>query len=199
MPLPDLGTPLDSAEAPQQERRSRGALFEVIPRKPDRSADPFMFVYPLDDEPLFLRGFDGTVGSEESPVSLELSAERGTPVHAMALEGQEGKTRVAAMGRLVGTTVVTRHDVPGADKPRTYLVVHGHLDATAPDVKVGSELADRDLLGFVGDSGNPGIVSLYLEARVVREDVVIDGMPLDRLLDPASSVPTDARNVLPPR
>lgn len=198
VPLPDLGIDLEAAGSTHVERRARGAKWEVIPRKPDRSADPFMFVYPLEDEPLFLRGYDDTLESDLSPVSLELAAVRGAPVRAVALDGQQGKAKVVATGRLIGSTVVTRHEIetPGAEKPRTVLLVMGHLEAIAPDLKAGAEVGASDVVGFVGDSGNPGIVSLYLEARLVRQDVALDGLALDRLVDPATSVPTDLRNVL---
>ncbi|MBK6519197.1 MAG: hypothetical protein IPG04_34930 [Polyangiaceae bacterium] len=198
VPLPELGDLTGAPAGAQLERRSRGALFEVIPRRPDRPADPAVFVYPIADEPLFLRGFDD-LPSEHSPVSLELSAVRGAPITSLSLEGQDGAAEVLATGRLVGTTVVTQHRVLGAAGPRLVLLVHGHLDAIAPDAKPGSKLQPGDLVGFVGDSGNPGVVSLYLEARLAREEIELTGLPLERLLDAATSIPTDARNVLPTR
>lgn len=198
VPLPDLDDRAPEPGGAQLERRSRGALFEVIPRKPDRPADPEAFSYPLTDEPLFLRGFDDPA-SEQSPVALELSGVRGEPVAALSLDGQEGATEVAASGRAIGTTVVTRHTLPSPSGPRTVLLVHGHLEAIAPDLAVGAKLRAGDLLGFVGDSGRPGVVSLYLEARVVRAEIDPAGLSLERLLEPATSVPTDARNVLPVR
>jgi murein DD-endopeptidase MepM/ murein hydrolase activator NlpD len=76
--------------------------------------------------------------------------------------------------------------------------VHGHLDAAAPDVTAGKEVAAGAQLGFVGDSGNPGFVSLYLEARVVRADIGdISKLGVKQLADASNSVPSDARNVLP--
>lgn len=198
IPLPALDEPLDATlGGPQKERRTRGPAVEVIPRLPDRSEDPYAYAYPLPDEPLFLRGFDDRVTTDASPVSLELAAERGAPVKALAFEDQEGPTLVAAVDRMIGTTVVTLHRVLAGDRSRRYLLVHGHLDAASPEVKAGKELRADDVVGFVGDSGNPGIVSLYLEARLVREDAVLDGLSITQLLEAAVSVPTDARNVLP--
>lgn len=200
IPLPNLGAPINESDPTvQRERSARGVAHDLIPRKPDRDADPFSFAYPLEDEPLFLRGFDEAFATDASPVSLELAAERGTTVRALALDGQQGPARVVAVGRLVGTTVITRHDVLEADRTRTYLLVHGHLDATATDLKVGTELAGGDAVGFVGDSGNPGIVSLYFETRVVRDGIEMESLPIERIVDAASSIPSDARNVLPLR
>ncbi len=200
VPLLGKDDPLVGDPEVQRERRARGRSYEVIPRRPDRPEDPRSFRYPLAGPPLILRGFDdlATRPVDQSPVSVELSAERGTAVLALSLPGQRGRTRVAATGRHVGNTVVSRHDVDEADRTRTYLLVHGRLDAPGPDAKAGAELDDGATLGFAGDSGSPGVVRLYLEARRVREDSVIDGMDLAKLVDASVSVPVDLRNVLPP-
>lgn len=196
VPLPDLAAPL-SGEEPHHDRRSRSATFEVLPRRPERAAEPELYVYPVDGAPLFFRGFDDdNVRPGESPVALELAAERGAPVRALLLDGQEGGAKVVGVGRLIGNTVVTLHRVKNNGTERSYLVVNGHLDALAADVAPGKELAAYEPLGFVGDSGNPGLVSLYVEARLVREEVSLEGATLARLVDPAVSIPTDARNVL---
>jgi hypothetical protein len=196
VPLPELAAP--PGDDVFRERKGRGAAVDVLPRRPDRPADPAALRYPLASEPLVLRGFDEAVASDVSPMSIELAAERGAVVSALVLDGQVGATKVAAVGRLVGNSVVTSHVVGEGDQARTYLLVHGHLDAAAPDVAAGKELAAGAQLGFVGDSGNPGFVSLYLEARVVRVDSGdISKLDAKRLCDASISVPSDARNVLP--
>jgi hypothetical protein len=183
----------------QVERRPRGPAVALIPRRPDRPADPLAIRYPLDGEPHLMRGFDEAMAQSkaESPASVELGAERGNPIHALFLVGQQGKTRVVATGRLVGNTLVTAHDVTESGRTRTYLLVHGKLEGFGPDAKPGAELADGAVLGFVGDSGNPGVVSLYLEARLLREEQDPTKLDLADLVDPATSIPTDVRNVLP--
>lgn len=205
LPEGDVCVPLLSPEEPltrdtevQQERRTRGRSFEVLPRRPDRPEDPRAFRYPIASPPLILRGFDDVASqpADASPASVELSAERGTPVQAIRLQGQEEKTKVVASGRLVGNTVITAHVVREGDRSRTYLLVHGRLDAAGPDAKPGATLDDGQTLGFVGDSGSPGVVRLYLEARRLREDVSLDGLDIKALTDPATSVATDLRNVL---
>ncbi len=200
VPLLGSNEPLVREENVQRERRARGKAFDLLPRRPDREEDPRAYLYPIGSPPLILRGFDdvSTQPADASPTSIELSAERGTPVVAIRLAGQEGPTRVAETGRLVGNTVVTRHDVKEGERVRTYLLVHGRLDAFGPDVKAGAEIADGQTLGFVGDSGSPGLVRLYLEARRAREEVSLDGLALAKLVDDATGVPTDLRNVLPP-
>lgn len=205
VPLLAPDEPLTRESGVMRERRSRGKAFDVLPRRPDRPEDPRAFNYPIPSPPLVLRGFDDmatpppTVSgvAEQSPVSIELAAERGTPAVSIVLSGQEGKARVVDSGRLFGNTVVTRHDVKEGDRTRTYLLVFGRLDAAGPDVKAGAELNEGQTVGFVGDSGSPGLVRLYLEARRLREDVSLEGLPLGRLVDDAVAVPTDLRNVLP--
>jgi hypothetical protein len=174
-------------------------VVEIIPRRPDRPADPLAFQFPLDGELHLLRGFGVTLGetAADSPASVEIAAERGAPVRVLALAGQTGKTRVAATGRLVGNTVVTAHAVAGPDATRTYLLVHGKLESFGPDVEAGAELEAGATLGFAGDSGNPGVVSLYLEARQVRDGIDLQGAELRGLVASATSVATDLRNVLP--
>ena len=197
IPLPELALPA-SGDDVFRERKGRGVAFDVLPRRPDRPSDPAAVRYPLSGEPLVLRGFDDAQAGDVSPMSVELAAERGAVVSALVLDGQVGSTKVAAVGRLVGNSVITAHVVGEGDQARTYLLVHGHLDATAPDVAAGKELAAGAPLGFVGDSGSPGFVSLYLEARVVRVDAGdIEKLSVKQLAEAAISVPSDARNVLP--
>lgn len=195
LPLPPLGGEVDALF---RERKGRGVAFDVLPRRPDRPSDPARLRYPLASEVLVLRGFDNAQPGDVSPMSVELAIERGTVVSALSLDGQLQPTRVASMDRLVGNTVITSHLVMEADRERTLLLVHGHLDAYGPDISKGNEVAGDALLGFVGDSGNPGFVSLYLEARLVREDAGdITRLDARRLTSADISVPTDLRNVLP--
>lgn len=197
LPLPELALP-PTGDDVFRERKGRGVAFDVLPRRPDRPSDPAALRYPLSGEPLVLRGFDDTQAGDVSPMSIELAAERGAVVSALVLDGQVGATKVLAVGRLVGNSVITSHVVGEGDQARTYLLVHGHLDAAAPDVAAGKEVAAGAQLGFVGDSGNPGFVSLYLEARVVRADSGdISKLGAKQLADASNSVPSDARNVLP--
>jgi hypothetical protein len=131
-------------------------------------------------------------------VALELAARRGEPVVVLELDHQRGPTRVVDVGRAVGTTVITAHDVDYGDRPRTVLLVHGRLDAIADGVARGAERAPGTPLGFAGDSGDPGLVRVHLEARLVRDDVPVAELTLATSLDAARSIPIDLRNVLRP-
>ncbi|MFO0555038.1 MAG: hypothetical protein U0271_42060 [Polyangiaceae bacterium] len=198
IPLPGLDEPLrEGVPVVGQERGARGPAIEVLPRRPDRPADAALLRFPIDGEPLFLRSPDEIHPAGESPVSVQLAAERGTPIVTLVLDGQDGLTSVLAAGRLIGNTVVTAHHVRAlGGEERTILIVHGRLEAVSAEVSAGAKLGAGAVLGYVGDSGSPGIVSLYVEARQVRSGVSLDGLPLKKLLDPSVSVPTDVRNVL---
>ncbi len=174
--------------------RSERALGEpFLPRASDRPSELERYAGPL-------QGPLQPIESHATPTSAEgrvlLSARRGERVELAVLEGQEGDARVVGLGRLFGHTVVTAHEVRLGSERRTVLLVHGRLDAIGPDLEVGATRPARSLLGFVGDSGDPGIVGLALEARLVRVGVALEGLALRALVDPATSVRTDLRNVL---
>ena len=52
------------------------------------------------------------------------------------------------------------------------------------------------LLGFVGDSGSPGVVHLHVEVRRAREGVDAGQLPLGQVNQNAKTVACDPRNVL---
>lgn len=201
IPLLDEGAPLAPARAGARPARSTEAPpVESIPRRPDRNPDPAAYRFPLAGPPTFLRDFDQESPRTELPQGMrgvELSAVRGSEVRLVGLDAQVGPADVVGMGELVGKTIVTRHRVTEAGREKTYLVFHGRLDAFAPDAAMGASLDDGALLGFAGDSGAPGEVMLYLEARLLREDIDIGPLELERLADASVSVSIDARNVFP--
>jgi hypothetical protein len=197
VPLPSaLGDGVSREDGPDRALRDAG-----IPRKPDRPVDPTRLVWPVEGEISLLRGLDGA--PSEHAMSVELAAARGTSVRAVGLDAQVGPAEVVAIGRWVGNTVVTRHTVR-SDRPRVVLVVVGHLDAIAPDLTQGVTVKPSDLLGFAGDSGAPGTVSVFVQTRLVREDAAELEPPdpaeptaaLADWLSAARSTPTDPRNVL---
>ncbi len=132
--------------------------------------------------------------------AVDLLEPRGTPVTSLALDHQEGPTEVVYVGPLVGNTVVTRGAVLEGARLREYLLIFGHLEAAAAGLRAGDHVSEGTTLGFVGDSGSPGLVHLHLEARRVR-----DGVDLSRaavpaaLMDEGATVVCDPRNVLPLR
>jgi len=116
----------------------------------------------------------------------------------LELDHQRGPARVVDVGRAVGNTVITAHDVDYGERPRTVLLVHGRLDAIADGVARGAERASGTSLGFAGDSGDPGVVRLHLEARLLRDDVPPAELTLATSLDASRAIPIDLRNVLRP-
>lgn len=218
VPLPAPGTPLEVRDALQPARgshpsaRARAEIYDQIPRLPDRPADHAAYLYPIgspEAPPRLLSGYDldrpapeqrqGAAFHDTGHGGLDLSGNRGDPVRLVALERQEGNVEVAFVGELFGITVVTSHLLQEAGRLRQYVVLYGHLDRPGPGIIAGTKIAPGDTLGFVGDSGSPGIVHLHLEVRQVREGVSLAAIDLKKLVDNATSVPCDPRNVLPLR
>jgi len=130
---------------------------------------------------------------------MKLPLGGGTPVTVVALEHQQGDAEVIYVGPLFGTTVVTRHTLREGARLRDYVLLFGHLDAPAPGLRPGSSLREGDLVGFVGDTGSPDIVHLHLEARRLRDGIDAAKLTPSALVDGASTVVCDPRNVLPLR
>jgi hypothetical protein len=193
VPLPDVEGEDDDARGTSDTRD--GA---ALARQPDRAEAWSRYVGPLGRAIAILSSGSGRAGPVASSVALELAARRGEPVVVLELDHQRGPTRVVDVGRAVGTTVITAHDVDYGDRPRTVLLVHGRLDAIADGVARGAERAPGTPLGFAGDSGDPGLVRVHLEARLVRDDVPVAELTLATSLDAARSIPIDLRNVLRP-
>ncbi len=203
VPLPGPDEPLGPASA-DRRRATAARSHDLIPRRPDRPADPLAIRYPLASPVRLLYfGFDASSAEPDDEASaltegaVDLAAERGAPVKVVALDGQDGKADVIGLGDLYGSTVVTLHAVTENGRKRHYLVFYGRLDAFGPDVAVDRAVDDGAIIGFAGDSGTPGVVHLHLEIRQVRDDLDVHPLELARLADQAVSIPCDVRNVLP--
>lgn len=216
VPLPALGTELEPAAEPLVPQENahptleagRGLqVYDHIPRRPDRAADPAAYQYPIGvpGEPLhFLSGYDlDRPGSEQRRTAsavghggVDIAAERREEVKVAVLEHQEDQAEIAFVGDLFGITVVTSHAVREADRMRQYAVIYGHLDHARDGLSPGDRLDPGEVIGFAGDSGSPGIVHLHLEIRQVRDGVSLPSIELKTLVNNAVSIPCDPRNVL---
>src|SRR5581483_7312253 len=88
---------------------------------------------------------------------IDLAAPRGTPVKLVKLEHQEGDADVVFVGKLFGTSVVTRHTLREGGRLRDYLVLFGHLERPAPGLDRGQPpLPEGTVVGYVGDTGSEG-------------------------------------------
>jgi murein DD-endopeptidase MepM/ murein hydrolase activator NlpD len=209
----------DTAEAAEEranahhDRRGHWVAYDQIPRRPERPADYDAYRYPVPCE-------HGCVGSgydldrpdemqrrgrrllQIGHGAVDLMQPRGTPVTLVPLEHQTEDADVVYAGPLFGTTVITRHTLREGGQLREYLLVFGHLEAAAPGAAAGARLREGDLVGFVGDSGSPGIVHLHLEARRVREGIDVAKLAKTgpaTIMANESSVVCDPRNILPLR
>ena len=194
-----------------RERSGRWAIYDQIPRRPERPPDYDAYRYPI---PPGLSGGHHVVSgydldkpdpSQRRGRSLravghggvDLPQKKGTEIRLVTLDHQQGDADVVYAGHLFGTTVVMRHTVREAGQLRDYLVLFGHLDAVAPGLSRGGHLHEGDLVGFVGDTGSPELVHLHLEVRRVRDGLDVQKLEVGRLLEGSVSIVTDPRNVLP--
>lgn len=198
-------------EAGHHDRHGTWSVYEQIPRRPDRPADYEAYRFPLPpalpNGKHVISGYDldqpdegqrrGRTLRAVGHGGLDIPQARGTPIHLVALESQEGDAEVVYVGTLFGTTVVTRHTIHEGGRLRDYLVLFGHLDRPAPGLAPSARLQQDDVVGFVGDTGSPELVHLHLETRRVRDGVDVTKVGVGRLLDATVSVVCDPRNVLP--
>jgi murein DD-endopeptidase MepM/ murein hydrolase activator NlpD len=93
--------------------------------------------------------------------------------------------------------VVTHHVLREQGAMRDYLVIYGHLEKPATGLSRGATLTEGGVVGYVGDSGSPGVVHLHLEVRRAREGVSLTGLTPGELTQGSKTVVCDPRNVLP--
>ncbi len=198
------------------ERSGRWAIYDQIPRRPERPADYDAYRYPV--EPglpgghCVVSGYDldrpdtaqrrGRTLHAVGHGGVDLPQVRGAHVSLVPLDHQQGDADVLFTGFYFGTTVITRHTVREAGKLREYVAIFGHLDDVAPGVKAGTTLRSGDLVGFVGDTGSPELVHLHYETRRVRDGVDVKKQAArgpQFIVDDATSIVCDPRNVLPMR
>jgi len=211
IPVPDpdaAGETLVEQQNEHHDRNGRLRVYDQIPRRPERPKDFRKYRLPvpvLADQSFVTSGYDLDRPDAEQRRGTELSAvghggelaqARGTEVRLVNLENQVGDASVLAVGHLFGNSVVTQHTVREAGALREYLVIYGYLQSPAPGLSHGQTLKAGALLGFVGDSGSPGVVHLHVEVRRAREGVDAGQLPLGQVNQNAKTVACDPRNVL---
>lgn len=195
-----------------RDRFGRWTTYEQIPRLPERPADYDAYRYPippgLPGGHYVISGYDldqpdakqrrGSRLRHVGHGAVDLPQAKGTPIHMIALEHQEGDAEVLYTGRLFGTTILTRHTLREGGRLRDYVMLLGHLDSIAPGVTPGVRIKESQLVGTVGDSGSPSLVHLHLEIRRVREGIDLAKVPAGpSMIGEAVTVVCDPRNVLP--
>ena len=177
---------------------TRGELGDGrIPRRPERPADPAAYVYPVG-APAGEGAAPRLLGADGTRPGVRVAARPNEKVLALALPHQVGPAEVVFVGDLVGRTVVTAHEVDEGARRKTYLIVHGALDRAAPEAVQGAKLAAGAALGFARAENAGRLIEVYVETRELREGRTLGDVGA-RPADPAVSVPTDVRNVLPLR
>lgn len=213
VPVPDGslgGEALAEQRAQHHDREGHLRVYDQIPRRPERPADYRQYqlpVPPLPQQSFVTSGYDLDLPDDEQRRGAEMKAvghggidvaqKRGTPVALVALEHQVGDADVLFVGKLFGNSVVTHHAVREQGTLRDYLVIHGHLEKPASGLARGATLRAGVTLGYVGDSGSPGVVHLHVEVRRAREGIVLGALSPGELAQNAKTVACDPRNVLP--
>ncbi|HWL85955.1 MAG TPA: peptidoglycan DD-metalloendopeptidase family protein [Polyangiaceae bacterium] len=192
-----------------RERSGRWAVYDQIPRRPDRPADYDAYRYPVPavGGRVVVSGYDLDRPDESQRRGwslravghggVDLPGGRGTEIKLVALEHQQGDAAVVFVGSLFGNTVVTRHTVREGGQLRDYLLLYGHLAGPAPGLVAGATVPEGSLLGYMGDSGSPELVHLHLEARRVRDGIDVTSKSGAQLVDGSVSIVCDPRNILP--
>jgi murein DD-endopeptidase MepM/ murein hydrolase activator NlpD len=213
VPVPDItlgGEALKEQRAAHHDRAGRLRVYDQIPRRPERPADYRRYqlpVAPLPQQSFVTSGYDLDLpddaqrrGAELKAVGhggIDLSQKRGTPVALVPLEHQVGDADVLFVGKLFGNSVVTHHAVREQSGVRDYLVIYGHLEKPAAGLVRGASVPAGGIVGYVGDSGSPGVVHLHLEVRRAREGVALSSLAPGELAHNSKTVACDPRNVLP--
>jgi murein DD-endopeptidase MepM/ murein hydrolase activator NlpD len=204
------GEALSEQRAAHHDRQGRLRVYDQIPRRPERPADYRSYqlpVPPLPQQSFVTSGYDLDQPDDEQRRGAEMKAvghggvdvaqKRGTPVKLVPLEYQVGEADVLFVGKLFGNSVVTHHQVREGAGIRDYLVIHGHLEKPAAGLNKGATVPAGAVVGYVGDSGSPGVVHLHLEIRRAREGVVLQSLQSGELAHNSKTVACDPRNVLP--
>lgn len=216
IPVPSTsagGEELRAEQGAHTDKSGRFVVYEHIPRRPDREADYRRYRMPVEaraDRSFDIEsGYDldlpdaeqrrGAAFSVVGHGGIDIGQKRGAQVHLVALENQVDDAQVVHVGVLFGNSVVTRHTVREGGQLREYIAIFGHLEAPAPGLRRGQNVKNGALLGFVGDSGSPGIVHLHLEVRRVRDGVDVGKLAPSELAESSKTVVCDPRNVLPLR
>lgn len=210
--ISDEGPVAEAKSNGHRERSGRWTTYEQIPRLPERPADYDVYRYPippgLPNGHYVVSGYDldqpdakqrrGPTLKHVGHGAVDLPQAKGTPVHMITLEHQEGDAEVLYAGTLFGTTVLTRHTLREGGRLRDYVMLLGHLDSIAPSITAGVTVREGQLVGAVGDTASPRIVHLHLEVRRVRDGVDLQKIPAGApMIADSVTVVCDPRNVLP--
>jgi murein DD-endopeptidase MepM/ murein hydrolase activator NlpD len=203
------GAELAEERSQHRDRQGRYQEYDHIPKLPERPADYRAYRLPvpaLPHQSFVTSGYDldrpdaeqrrGAAFHAVGHGGIDIAQKRNAEVHLVRLEHQEGETEVLYVGPLFGNTVITRHALREGGVLREYLALYGHLERAASGLARGSVVSAGDVLGFVGDSGSPGVVHLHYEVRRVRSGFEARSLGAGDFTKNSRSVACDPRNVL---
>jgi peptidoglycan LD-endopeptidase LytH len=124
----------------------------------------------LGIEPSHLRNTFGQPRPDDrSHRGIDIAAPRGTPVMAAV----DGWIVALPQGGAGGRGLFL------LDRRGSHLLYYAHLDAYAPDVWAGMAVRQRELLGYVGTTGNAQQPHLHFEVGRIRTPGRLDVVPLN--------------------
>ncbi len=191
------------------DKLGRFVEYDLAPRREERPEYYDAYVYPvtpLEGWGAVASGFDLDLEDHSQRRGkmnavghggIDLPQVRGAPIRMVPLEVQMEDARVIFIGRLMGTTIITRHVLREGTGSHVYIVVWGHLDEAHDEMYVGKRLRRNALLGYVGNTDSPDFVHLHYEVRRMREGLDPTAIEPARLITQDTSIPVDPRNVLP--
>jgi len=135
-----------------------------------------------------------------APGVLELHADAGSVLNAVAVERQQGKSQVALVGEIDGdkTIILLAHTALAGRKPQDLLLIFRGIERPAPGVVHAALLDPLAPLAYVPDDGT-GRGRILLEARQLYAQHAAVPADVKPLLDASKSTSIDLRNVLLPR
>jgi peptidoglycan LD-endopeptidase LytH len=125
--------------------------------------------FPIDPEPecFILDNFGDCRGSRQH-IGIDIMASKGQDVFAVA-DGQLTQVYLNTGAAGYGWTL---QDADG-NRYRYF-----HLDAFAPDLKIGDRVSFGQVLGTVGSTGTNSDDNNHLHFEVYRNDAAVDPLPL---------------------
>ena len=138
---------------------------------------------PLPFSPRVTSGFSNNrfhpvLGINRPHLGVDFGAPFGTPVNAVAA----GVVEFAGWSGEAGRMVRIKH-------PGGYETAYLHLSAFAPNIRVGARVAQRDMVGRVGQTGTA--TGPHLDYRVIKNGVYLNPMTAFRNMpagDPIADV-----------
>jgi murein DD-endopeptidase MepM/ murein hydrolase activator NlpD len=166
--------PTAAADEPVLAQITGGA---TVSATADRIRPTYRLVFPVDPVPrcYVLDNFGDPRSGGRRHAGVDILTTQGQAVYA-AMDGL--LTRKTIAGNADAVLSGNAWGITGVDGDYYY---YGHLSAFAPGLELGGIVRAGDVIGYVGDTGNPGVGNYHLHFEIRRggfKGVVFDPLPL---------------------